>query len=200
MFLSHKSNVIQAVGHTEHECRKQTKGMTNDEYNAWVDSITTVTGTGADEKITIDYSGETYTVVETIDDENLEARLLELGEYIAHPIGSKPIFNIKYHASKQDAEEILDDRYNSFDPKQYVQSHFVGDDDAKDARLLADEWVKIRAERDERIAETDWMMLSDTGTVSAALKNYRKALREIPQSQDSVKTFADIDWPDKPSS
>ena len=41
MFLSHKSNVIQAVGHTEHECRKQTKGMTNEEYNAWVDSITT---------------------------------------------------------------------------------------------------------------------------------------------------------------
>ena len=44
------------------------------------------------------------------------------------------------------------------------------------------------------------MMLSDTGTVSAAWKNYRKALREIPQSQDSVKTFSDIDWPDKPSS
>ena len=34
MFLSHKSNVIQAVGHTEHECRKQTKGMTND--NLWI--------------------------------------------------------------------------------------------------------------------------------------------------------------------
>ena len=43
-------------------------------------------------------------------------------------------------------------------------------------------------------------MLSDTGTVSTAWKNYRKALREIPQSQDSAKTFADIDWPDKPSS
>ena len=44
------------------------------------------------------------------------------------------------------------------------------------------------------------MMLSDTGTVSTAWKNYRKALREIPQSQDSVKKFEDIKWPDKPSS
>ena len=44
------------------------------------------------------------------------------------------------------------------------------------------------------------MMLSDTGTVSTAWKNYRKALREIPQSQDSAKTFEDIKWPDKPSS
>ena len=42
-------------------------------------------------------------------------------------------------------------------------------------------------------------MLSDTGTVSTAWKNYRKALREIPQSQDSAKTFADITWPTKPS-
>ena len=57
----------------------------------------------------------------------------------------------------------------------------------------------IRAERDRLIAETDWMMLSDTGTVSTAWKNYRKALREIPQSQDSAKTFEDIDWPVKPS-
>ena len=66
--------------------------------------------------------------------------------------------------------------------------------------MLAEEWAIIRRKRDKLIAETDWMMLSDTGTVSAAWKNYRKALREIPQSQDSVKTFSDIDWPDKPSS
>ena len=42
-------------------------------------------------------------------------------------------------------------------------------------------------------------MLSDTGTVSTAWKNYRKALREIPSSQDSVTRFKDITWPSKPS-
>ena len=65
---------------------------------------------------------------------------------------------------------------------------------------MAEEWKRIRAERDSLIAETDWMMLSDTGTASAAWKNYRKALRDIPSSQDSAKVFSDIDWPDKPSS
>ena len=43
-------------------------------------------------------------------------------------------------------------------------------------------------------------MLSDTVTVSTAWKNYRKALRDIPSSQDSAKVFSDIDWPTKPSS
>ena len=199
MYLSHKSNVVQQVHETEWQCRRLTKRLNKSEYWAWLDSVTTVTGDSPDEVKTIDYSGETgYTIVECTDEDVWE-RLAQLSDYVSiEPEGTT--YNIKYYASKRDAEEILDIDGKSHDPKQYVQSHFVGDDDAKDARLLAEEWILIRTERDRLIAETDWMMLSDTGTVSAAWKNYRKALREIPQSQDSVKTFADIDWPDKPSS
>ena len=172
MFISHKSNVIQQIHETEWQCRRNTKGLSKPEYWAWEETIKDSDGVP-------DYSGETgYTIVKCTD-ENVESRLAQLKDYIDDmPL----VFNIKWSDEKVDG------------------SHFVPDDSAKDARLLANEWVQIRAERDRLIAETDWMMLSDTGTVSAAWKNYRKALREIPQSQDSVKTFADIDWPDKPSS
>ena len=192
MFISHKNNVIQHIRDQEWNCRRMSKGMTMPEYWAWEETIKDSDGVP-------DYSGETgYTIVEC-KDEDVEERLGQLGDYVSNTLEGTT-YNIKYYSSKKDTEEIKDVVGNSHDPKQYVQSHFVPDDDAKDARLLANEWVQIRAERDRLLGQTDWMMLSDTGTVSAAWKNYRKALREIPQSQDSVKTFADIDWPVKPSS
>ena len=170
MYISHKSNVIQQVHETEWQCRRNTKGMSKPEYWAWEETIKDSDGVP-------DYSGETgYTIVECTD-EDVEARLVQLSDYIS----TNKVYNIKWSDEKVDG------------------SHFTGDDDAKDARLLAEEWTQIRAERDRLLAETDWMMLSDTGTVSTAWKNYRKALREIPQSQDSVKKFSDIDWPVKPS-
>ena len=172
MYISHKSNVIQQVHETEWQCRRNTKGMSKPEYWAWIETITS-----GDHPV-VDYSGETgYTIVECTD-EDVQARLVQLSDYIS----TNKVYNIKWSDEK------------------VAGSHLNGDDSAKDARILADEWVKIRAKRDRLIAETDWMMLSDTGTVSAAWKNYRKALREIPQSQDSAKIFEDIDWPDKPSS
>ena len=172
MYISHKSNALQQVHETEWQCRRMTKGLSKPEYWAWIETITS-----GDHPV-VDYSGETvYTIVECTD-EDVQARLVQLSDYIS----TNRVYNIKWSDEKVDG------------------SHFVPDDDAKDARLLAEEWKRIRAERDSLIAETDWMMVSDTGTVSAAWKNYRKALREIPQSQDSAKIFEDIDWPDKPSS
>ena len=193
MFIAHKSNTLQSYSDTERECRMIAKGMSSTEYNSWIETVTDAEGV-------VDYSGETeYTIVE-FTDENVKDRMGQLTEYISQEISVPISYNIKWQDDIGDAEELKDPFGKSQDPKKYVQSHFVPDDSARDARILAKEWTRIRRERDKRIAETDWMMLSDTGTVSAAWKNYRKALREIPQSQDSVKTFADIDWPDKPSS
>ena len=193
MFISHKSNVIQAIRTTEWDCRRKTKGLTKSAYWAWVDSVTSGDPPEAD------FSGETgYTIVECID-ENIQERFVQLNDYISVK-PEETTYNIKWSDDIGNAEEIKDQDGKSHSPKQYVQSHFVGDDSAKDARILADEWKQIREERNRLLAETDWMMLSDTGTVSTAWKNYRKALREIPSSQDSAKVFSDIDWPDKPSS
>ena len=193
MFIAHKSNTLQSYSDTERECRMIAKGMSSTEYNSWIETVTDAEGV-------VDYSGETeYTIVE-FTDENVKDRMGQLTEYISQEISVPISYNIKWQDDIGDAEELKDPFGKSQDPKKYVQSHFVPDDSARDARILAKEWTRIRRERDKRIAETDWMMLSDTGTVSAAWKNYRKALREIPQSQDSAKTFEDIDWPVKPSS
>ena len=193
MFISHKSNVIQQVHELEWQCRRLTKGMTKPVYWEWLDTIT------SGDPPVVDYSGETgYTIVECTD-ENVSARLVQLSEYINNnrEPGEALVYNIKYYASKRDAEEILDNEGKSHDPKQYVQSHFVGQDDTRDARLLADEWTQIRAERTRLLAETDHHALSDQ-TLSADMKTYRTKLRDLPSDQSSKTKYSDITWPTKP--
>ena len=190
MFISHKSNVILSINESEWQCRRYAKGLDKSDYWAWVETIKDSDGNP-------DYSGETgYTMIEC-NDENVQQRLVQLDNYISFKHeGTK--YNIKYYASKRDAEEIKDIDGNSHDPKQYVHSHFVGDDTAKDKRILDEEWVRIRTERDRLLAETDWMTCSDSPTMSVANKTYRQELRDLPSDQSSKKTFADITWPTKP--
>ena len=195
MYIAHKSNVIQSFHEIEWECRKMAKGLAARKYWPWLKTVTS-TDSGGNE--TYDFSGESYTIVEC-NDEDVEERIKQLNDYIVPAtVGINVVYNIKYYTSKRDAEEIKDIDGNSHDPKQYVQSHFVGQDDTKDARILAEEWTRIRAERDILLAETDWMVLSDTGTISTAWKNYRKSLRDLPSDQSSETTYADITWPSKP--
>ena len=193
MYISHKSNVLQQVHETEWQCRRNTKGLSKPEYWAWIETIT------SGDPPVVDYSGETgYTIVECTD-EDVNARLGQLDDYINHnrKPGEALVYNIKYYASKRDVEEILDDEGNSHDPKQYVQSHFVPQDDTRDARLLADEWTQIRAERTRLLAETDHLALSDQ-TLSADMKTYRTSLRDLPSEQSSKTKYSDITWPTKP--
>ena len=53
---------------------------------------------------------------------------------------------------------------------------------------------KERQERNNLLAETDWMAVSDR-TMTQAEIDYRQALRDIPQ-QEGFPT--DITWPTKP--
>ena len=186
MFISHKSNVIQQIHETEWQCRRMSKGMSKPEYWAWLETVTT-------DGVT-DYSGETgYSIVECTH-ENVQERLIQLGDYISVPLPPKiKEYNIKYYVSKRDAEEILDIDGKSHDPKQYVQSHFVPDDTAKDARLLADKWVNVRSQRDRKLAETDYLALSDQ-TLADNMKTYRQELRDVPSQSDPDN----ITWPDLP--
>ena len=190
MFISHKSNVIQQVYGTEWECRRFSKGLSLTEYWAWIASITTQDENGHD---VITYPSEDFTIVEC-SDEDVFARLAQLDDYQ----NMDGVYNIKWSNSKVNCEEVLDIDGKSQSPKVYVKSHFKGDDSAKDARLLADEWTRIRRERDRLLAETDWMTCSDAPTMSAANKTYRQKLRDLPSDQSSKKTYADITWPTKP--
>ena len=199
MYISHKSNVIQHNSDAEWDCRRLTKGISLSEYWVWLESVTTVTD---DEYpiTTIDYSGETgYTIVEC-EDEDIQKRLVQLSDYVSYTLEGTTTYNIKYYASKRNAEEILDPDGNSHDPKQYVQSHFIGQDDTKDARILAEKWANVRAERDRKIAATDWRVIvaseSDEGSdLPTKWKTYRTNLRDITEQADPDN----ITWPTEPS-
>ena len=215
MYLSHKSNVVQQVHETEWQCRRLTKRLNKSEYWAWLDSVTTVTGDSPDEVKTIDYSGETgYTIVECTDEDVWE-RLAQLSDYVSiKPEGTT--YNIKYYASKRDSEIVdveahtipahTDEDGNDVAEEDvattYVQTHFIGDDTAKDARILADEWTRIRTERDRLLANSDWTQGADSPLTSAKKTEwatYRTKLRDVPKDQKDKTTYASITWPSEPS-
>ena len=204
MFISHKSNVLQTVHETEWQCRRKVKGLNKSEYWAWLDSVT------SGDPPVVDLSGETGYVIVECTDEDVQARLNQLGDYQADGV-----YNIKYYVAKRDSEIVdveahtiaahTDEDGNDVAEEDvattYVQTHFVGDDTAKTARLLAEEWTNIRRERDKLLTESDWTQSSDTALVSAkvtAWATYRTSLRDLPDDQSSETTYADITWPDKP--
>ena len=182
MFISHKSNVIQQIHETEWQCRRLTKGQSKSEYWAWLDSVT------SGDPPEVDLSGETgYTIVECTD-ENVQARLVQLSDYFSNTLVTGITYNIKYYASKRDSEI------------EGVQSHFIGQDDTRDARILAEKWANVRAERDRRIAATDWRVIvaseSDEGSdLPTKWKTYRTNLRDITEQADPDN----ITWPTEPS-
>ena len=195
MYIAHKSNVIQAINEVEWDCRRRAKGQTDSEYWEWLATIT------SGDPPVVDYSGETgYTIVECTD-ENVQERLVQLDEYINHNRlpGEALVYNIKYYASKRDAEEILDIDGNSHDPKQYVQSHFVGQDDTRDARILAGKWADIRTRRNRELTESDWVVVKakeehPNASIPSDWVDYRTELRDITKQSDPD----DITWPTKP--
>lgn len=54
-------------------------------------------------------------------------------------------------------------------------------------------WDELRAERNRRLAETDWVALSDSPNVSGEMIMYRQALRELPSRITDLNNFT---WPE----
>ena len=57
-----------------------------------------------------------------------------------------------------------------------------------------EQWAEIRASRDIKLMDSDWMANSDV-TMSDAWKTYRQALRDLPASESDPD---DITWPTEP--
>ena len=57
------------------------------------------------------------------------------------------------------------------------------------------EWIDVRATRNQLLAETDWWASSDL-TMSKARKEYRQALRDLPSTVSSPE---EVTWPIKPT-
>ena len=70
--------------------------------------------------------------------------------------------------------------------------------------LIAEQPMKLlRVERNQKLADTDWMGNSDV-TMSTAWKTYRQALRDLPASadpklKDGMLDESSVTWPTKPS-
>ena len=192
MYISHKSNVLQQVHETEWQCRRLSKGMSKPEYGAWIATITTQDDDGRD---VVTYPSEDFTIVECTD-EDVSARLTQLSDYINsnRTPDEALVYNIKWSNSKVNCEEVLDIDGKSQSPKVYVKSHFKGDNSAKDARILADKWSSVRRDRDRRLAETDYLALSDS-TLASNMKTYRQSLRDVPEDNSDPDN---ISWPSKP--
>ena len=74
-----------------------------------------------------------------------------------------------------------------------------------DAEIINRKWVEVRADRNARLAATDWRASSDL-TLSDDWKTYRQALRDLPTQTDAISLAADssvidkIIWPAVPGS
>ena len=57
-------------------------------------------------------------------------------------------------------------------------------------------WDRVRLKRNQALADSDWRAVKDR-TMSQAWKDYRQALRDLPQEHDEANDAAD-NWPQAP--
>ena len=57
--------------------------------------------------------------------------------------------------------------------------------------------ANLRADRNRKLAETDYYALSDV-TMSDEMKKYRQDLRDLPDGKDTVDKCNNATWPTKP--
>ena len=57
-------------------------------------------------------------------------------------------------------------------------------------------WEQVRAARDKALVDSDWTAVKDR-TMSQAWKDYRQALRDLPQNHADANSAVD-NWPQPP--
>ena len=171
MFIATKDTKLIAIHETEWQCRRKAKGLDKSDYWAW---LATVTSEDENGHKTYDFSGEDYEIVETNAPLSYETKDSEGRDITVS-------FNQSGHIDGQ----------NYF--LKWDGSKIIKDDDALTAYQTAEKWKNIRVDRNRRLAETDYLALKDN-TLSADMKAYRKALRDVPTQTDPDN----ITWPIKP--
>ena len=171
MYISIKDTKVITIHEVEWACRQQTKGLSKPEYWTW---LATVTSEDSNGHKTYDFSGEDYEIVETDAPLSYETKDSE-GNDITIPFTQSGHIHDQHYHLKWDGSKI------------------VKDDDALSVCQTAESWKSVRNDRNRRLAETDYLALSDQ-TLSNDMKTYRQALRDVPSQSDPDN----ITWPTKP--
>lgn len=171
MFIAVKDTKLIAIHEVEWQCRRNAKGLDKSDYWTWLETVTSKDENGHK---TYDFSGEDYEIVETDAPLSYESTDDE-GNAITIPFTqSGHIHDGHYHLT-------------------WDGSAILKDDTALTAYQTAEKWKRVRADRNRRLAETDYLALSDQ-TLSAEMTTYRQALRDVPTQADPDN----ITWPTKP--
>ena len=180
MYIAIKDTKVIAIHETEWQCRRHAKGLDKPAYWTW---LATVTSEDENGNKSYDFSGEDYEIVETdaplsyesTDDEgNAITVSFNTSGHIHSTIDEGTCYHLKWDATNK---------------------VIVKDDVSLEECNKAQEWKSVRQSRNRRLAETDYLALSDN-TLTDPYKAYRDELRQIPQTQtDPFK----ITWPVKPT-
>ena len=98
-----------------------------------------------------------------------------------------------YHSSgkKRETYTLVFDPSKESDPTN-------SEIDAEVIRLQAAEPIRLlRIERNQKLAETDWMANKDV-TLTTAWKTYRQELRDLTTGLDTVEKVNAVTWPTRP--
>ena len=184
MFIASKNTKVIAMHEVEWQCRRLAKGIGRSAYWTWLATVTSEDENGAK---SYDFSGEDYEIVETdaplsyeSTDEDGNTRTISFNE----------------------SGHITSDIEGTYYHLTWNGSEIVKDDTAKAAHDLAEEWKRIRTERNRLLAETDWVVIKareNGGQVAEKWKTYRVGLRNIPSDQSDATKYSEITWPTKPS-
>jgi hypothetical protein len=128
-------------------------------------------------------------------------------EEVLEAIGADPVFEgpqaattAPYeYSTRQGVEQIEGKWYTKYvaGPIFYdtLEVTAAEQEAAYKARLDEEQSVRVRAERNVRLAACDWTQLADAPVDSLVWANYRQALRDVPSLDGFPWTFQ---WPEKP--
>lgn len=117
-----------------------------------------------------------------------------------NPETDEVVFTAPNEAIPKDAVEITVQQWKAFIDnsglRKWENGHVVPY--AHPGPSLEQQWDHFRRERDNRISETDWIVIKSLETgedVPKAWTDYRQALRDMPKTtEDPLKPS----WPNKP--
>ena len=184
MFIATKDTKVIAMHEVEWQCRRLAKGIGRSAYWTWLETVTTEDENGVK---TYDFSGEDYEIAETDAPLSYES---------TDEDGNTS--TISFNESGHITSDIEGTHYHL----TWNGSEIVKDDTAKAAHDLAEEWKRIRTQRNRLLAETDWVVIKareNGGQVPTAWKTYRVALRDLPAEQSDKTKYSEITWPTQPS-